>query len=83
MPSQTSQHRYITAALIRTNTTESSEYKDELTPYLTPLGQADGWKALRERALTVINGADVQGEMQDDDEGEVRNSSQFMQMLVI
>jgi elongation factor 3 len=66
---------YITAALIRTNTTEASEYKDELTPYLAPLGHADGWKALRERALTVVNGADVQGEMEDDDEGEVRATS--------
>jgi elongation factor 3 len=59
----------ITTSLIKTKTTEESEYKDELEPYLALVGAAGEYKGLFEKAQTVITLVEGGG-AEDDDEGE-------------
>jgi elongation factor 3 len=61
----------IAAALIRTSTTEPSEYEDELKPYLAILGHPNGWKVVRDNAMGVISEGTDAGTMDDGEEGEV------------
>ena len=60
----------IAGALIRTKTTEKSEWKDELTPYLSVYGH-DAWEFMHKEGMSVLNTEDNTIDDEPDDGTEL------------
>jgi len=66
----------ITASLVKTNTTDKDEFKDELTPYLELCGAGGALDALYDEAQKVVTVVEA-GEADDDEEGEDLCDTEF------
>jgi elongation factor 3 len=56
----------IATSLIKSKTTEESEFESELTPYLELVGASNEWKFICDEAQKVIGGSIVQEQEEDD-----------------
>merc|ERR1719272_530638 len=67
-PEETSVVNYVAtmaSALIMSRTTEESEWESELAPFLTLLGKADQWTAIRETSILMIGESAVEEELDE------------------